>query len=71
MARSQNSFIKKQKEKKKQEKKKAKAERKKERQENNDKGGDLDDMIAYVDQFGNIVDEKPEPIKKEKKKKEE
>ena len=60
MARSQNSFIKKQKEKRKQEEKKAKAERKKERQENNDKGGNLDDMIAYVDENGNIVDERPE-----------
>ena len=41
-------------------KKKAKAERKKERQANNDKGGDLEDMIAYVDENGNIVDEDPE-----------
>lgn len=60
MARSQNSFIKRQKEKKKEAKKKAKAERKKERQANNDKGGDLEDMIAYVDENGNIVDEDPE-----------
>ncbi len=63
MGRSQNSFIKQQKEKKKQMKKKDKEERKKERQENNLKGGDLSDMIAYLDENGNIVDEKPEEIK--------
>ncbi len=60
MGRSQNSFIKKQKEKKKQQKKKDKEERKKERQENNTKGGDLSDMIAYIDEEGNIVSEPPE-----------
>lgn len=68
MARSQNSFIKKQKEKKKLQKKKDKFEKKMERKENNDKGGTLDDMIAYVDQYGNIVDEPPEPPVKDKKK---
>ena len=60
MSSSQNKFIKSQKEKRKQQKKKEKEERKKERQENNAKGGDLSDMIAYVDEFGNIVDEKPD-----------
>jgi len=71
MARSQNSFIKKQKAQKKLKKKKEKLEKKKERQENNNKGGDLSDMIAYVDEFGNIVDEKPEePTKKDDKEKE-
>ncbi|MEQ8904227.1 cold-shock protein [Ekhidna sp.] len=63
MSSSQNKFIKNQKEKRKQQKKKEKEERKKERQENNAKGGDLSDMIAYVDEFGNIVDEKPEEPK--------
>ncbi|TRX50004.1 cold-shock protein [Fulvivirga sp. M361] len=68
MARSQNSFIKKQKEKQKQMKKKAKEERKKLRQENNDKGSDLADMMAYIDENGNIVSEPPEeaPAKDEK-----
>lgn len=60
MSKSQNTFIKNQKEKKKAMKKKEKEEKKKERQENNLKGGELSDMIAYVDEFGNIVDEKPE-----------
>jgi len=59
MARSQNSFIKKQKEKKKLKKKEDKLQRKKERQENS-KGGNLEDMIAYVDEFGNITSTPPE-----------
>ena len=70
MARSQNSFIKKQKEKKRLMKKKEKEERKKERKENNAKGGELSDMIAYVDEFGNITSEPPseeEPKDQEKK----
>lgn len=60
MSKSQNTFIKNQKEKKKAQKKKEKEEKKQERRENNLKGGDLSDMIAYIDEFGNIVDEKPE-----------
>lgn len=67
MGRSQNSFIKHQKEKKKMLKKKEKEEKKKARQENNNKGGDLSDMIAYVDDFGNIVSEPPEEPENEKK----
>lgn len=67
MGRSQNSFMKKQKEKKRAMKKKEKMEKKQERKENNDKGGSLEDMIAYVDEFGNIVDEKPEPIEEKEK----
>ncbi len=63
MARSQNSFIKKQKERKKQMKKKQKAERKQERKENNNKGGDLNDMLAYVDKDGNITPVPPEDQK--------
>lgn len=67
MGRSQNSFIKYQKEKKKLQKKKEKEEKKKIRQENNNKGGDLTDMIAYVDESGNIVEQPPEHIPKEEK----
>ena len=69
MGRSQNSFIKQQKVKQKLQKKKEKEERKKARQENNAKGGDLSDMIAYVDEFGNISDTPPEPPKDPKAKK--
>ena len=68
MARSQNSFIKNQKVKKRMQKRKDKEEKKKERQENNNKGGDLSDMIAYVDEFGNIVDTPPEEPKEVKRK---
>ncbi|UXX78429.1 cold-shock protein [Reichenbachiella carrageenanivorans] len=67
MSKSQNSFIKNQKAKKKMLKKKEKEERRKERQENNNKGGELSDMMAYVDEYGNILSEPPEP-KIEKKK---
>ncbi|MAE87806.1 MAG: cold-shock protein [Flammeovirgaceae bacterium] len=69
MGRSQNTFMKKQREKKKAMKKKEKFEKKMERKEDNNKGGSLDDMIAWVDEFGNIVDEKPEPVVEDKKKK--
>lgn len=71
MARSQNSFIKKQREKKKLMKRKLKEEKKKERQENSAKGGDLADMMAYVDEFGNITSESPEEADKRKKAEEE
>lgn len=67
MGRSNNSFIKKQKAdkrlKKRQEKIKKKTERKK-----NSLGGDLENMMAYVDEFGNISTEPPEEDKKEDKK---
>jgi len=70
MSRSQNSFIKKQREKKKAQKRKEKEERRKERMENNNKGGDLSNMMAYVDEFGNITSEPPEKDSKEDKKEE-
>ena len=63
MSRSQNKFIKNQREKKKAQKRKQKEERRKERRENNLKGGELEDMIAYVDEFGNITSEPPEDDK--------
>ncbi|SDK76878.1 hypothetical protein SAMN05421823_103512 [Catalinimonas alkaloidigena] len=59
MSRSQNSFIKRQKEKKRQKKKEEKMQRKKERQENSS-GGTLPEMLAFVDEFGNITDTPPE-----------
>ncbi|MFT4736769.1 MAG: S-adenosylmethionine hydrolase [Cyclobacteriaceae bacterium] len=66
MARSQNSFMKKQKAEK---KRKAQAEKLQRRIEkkNSETSGALDDMIAYVDEFGNILDEKPEEPKEVKK----
>ncbi len=59
MGRSQESFSKREKEKKKQKKKEEKLKRKEERKANSE-GGDLDNMIAYVDEYGNITDTPPE-----------
>ncbi|MBD3636621.1 MAG: cold shock domain-containing protein [Crocinitomicaceae bacterium] len=58
-----DSFSKKEKEKKKAQKKKEKLARK-EARKSQDKGGDLDDMIAYVDENGVIVDTPPDEKKK-------
>ena len=65
MSRSQNRFIKNQREKKKAKKRKEKEERRKERNENKTKDSDLSNMMAYVDEFGNITSEPPEKDKKE------
>jgi len=70
MGRSQVSFSKKEREKKKRQKKKEKAEKKADRKQNS-QGGDLDNMIAYVDENGRILDTPPEPSEKEKKSKNE
>lgn len=59
MAKSQATFMKKQLEKNRQKKKEEKALRKQERQENSP-GGGLDNMMAYVDENGNITDTPPE-----------
>ncbi|MGV3539483.1 MAG: cold-shock protein [Rufibacter sp.] len=59
MARSQNSFMKKQLEQKRLKKKKDKEERKQARQENST-GGNLEDMIMYVDENGNFSSTPPE-----------
>ncbi len=65
MAKSQQSFNKAEKEKKKAKKKKEKLKRKEERKANA-VGGNLDDMMAYVDEFGNITDTPPDPTTKKK-----
>lgn len=59
MGRSQETFSKKQKEKKKAKKKQDKMAKREERKQSSS-GGSLDDMIAYVDEFGNITDTPPE-----------
>ena len=64
MGKSQESFSKKEKEKKKQKKKEEKLKKKQERKANAS-GGSLDDMIAYVDEYGNILDSPPDPQEKE------
>ncbi|MEN8137713.1 MAG: cold shock domain-containing protein [Bacteroidota bacterium] len=67
MAKSQQSFGKKEREKKRLKKKQDKALRKEERKANSKEGGNWEDMIAYVDEFGNITDTPPDPDKKKKK----
>lgn len=59
MARSQNSFIKKTKAEKKKKKQKEKFQKKLEKK-NQPKSGDLENMLAYVDEFGNITTDPPE-----------
>ena len=59
MGRSQESFSKREKEKKKQKKKQEKMQKKEERQaESTDSS--LESMMAYVDEYGNIVDTPPD-----------
>ena len=65
MAKSNNAFIKKLKAEKKKKKRIEKMEKKIERKKNS-AGGNLEDMIAYVDEFGNITSEPPEIKKPEK-----
>jgi len=60
MGKSQETYGKKENEKKKQQKKKEKEERKEERKQNNNKGKSFEDMLAYVDEFGNITTTPPE-----------
>ena len=59
MAKSQATFMKKQLEKNKMKKREDKEQRKLDRQQNS-AGGDLDSMLAYVNEFGEIVSTPPE-----------
>lgn len=63
MGRSQESFSKREKEKKKAKKKKDKLAKREQRSDDNNQGGSLDDMMAYVDEFGNITDTPPDLTK--------
>ncbi|MBL7863274.1 MAG: cold-shock protein [Cyclobacteriaceae bacterium] len=58
MAKSNNAFIKKQKEEVRRKKRLEKEEKREERKKNS-KGGALEDMIMYVDEFGNFTSEPP------------
>jgi hypothetical protein len=58
MAKSQATFMKKQLEKNKQKKKEDKEQRKLERQQNS-AGGGIDNMMAYVNEFGEITSTPP------------
>jgi len=65
MGRSQETFNKKEVRNKKEKKRKEKEKKRLARKEA-EKSGDMDDMIAYVDEFGNLTSTPPDPEKKEK-----
>jgi cold shock CspA family protein len=58
------TWNKREREKKKQQERKEKEERRQERKENTKKGKSLDDMMAYIDEDGNISSTPPDPRKK-------
>jgi cold shock CspA family protein len=58
------TWNKKEKEKKKQQKKKDKAERKQERKEHNKDNNNFEDMLAYLDENGNLSSTPPDPKKR-------
>ena len=64
MAKSQETFNKKEKEKKRLKKKQDKEQKREERKAHSDKGKSMDDMLAYVDADGNITSTPPDPAKK-------
>jgi cold shock CspA family protein len=64
MAKSQNRSIKNEKEKKKAQKRQEKEQRKEERKASSRDGNSLDEMMAYVDEYGNISSTPPDPTKK-------
>lgn len=64
MAKSQQSYNKKEKEKSRIKKRQDKLKKKEERKSSG--SSSLDDMIAYVDEHGNITDTPPDPTKKKK-----
>ncbi len=63
MGRSQETFNKKEVRNKKEKKRKEKEKKRQARKDSN-KGSSLDDMIAYVDENGNITDTPPDPDQK-------
>lgn len=66
MGRSVETFSKKEREKKKAIKQRDKKEKAEERKANSDKGKSLDDMMAYIDENGNITDTPPDISKRRK-----
>lgn len=61
MAKSKETFEKREKEKKRQKAKEEKREKMEQRKANPSKGKGLDDMIAYIDENGNITSTPPDP----------
>ena len=68
MAKSQESFNKKEKEKKRRKKKKEKQERRAQRKVEREEAGKktFEEMLSYVDENGNLTDTPPDPAKKKK-----
>lgn len=64
MAKSQETYNKKEKEKKRLKQRQDKQQKKEERKASSGKGKGLDDMLAYVDENGNITSTPPDPNKK-------
>ena len=64
MSKSQETFSKKEHEKKKLKKRKEKEEKRQERKANNNKGKSFEEMIAYVDENGQLSSTPPDPNKK-------
>src|ERR1043166_5661973 len=64
MGKSQETFNKKEKEKNRLKKRQEKAEKMEERKANNKKGKTLEEMMAYIDENGNISPAPPDPRKK-------
>ena len=64
MAKSTETFSKKEKEKKRLKKAQDKKERAEDRKSNSGKGKSLEDMMAYIDEHGNISSTPPDPSKK-------
>lgn len=64
MAKSSQSFNKREKEKQKAKERQEKRERAEERKANAKKGQSLDDMMAYIDENGNLSSTPPDPTKK-------
>lgn len=66
MGRSTETFSKKEREKKKSIKLKDKKEKAEDRKANGQKGRSLDEMMAYIDENGNITSTPPDPAKRKK-----
>ena len=64
MAKNKDSFNKREKEKQRRKEKQGKKEKMEERRANQVKGKSLDDMMAYIDEDGNITSTPPDPQKK-------
>ena len=64
MARSTETFNKKEREKKRQKKSQDKNQKAQDRKANATKGKSLDEMMAYIDEYGNITSTPPDPSRK-------